>query len=1291
MRTSCRRLVSRICLVLALEVLAAATAAAQAPTPVVPSGVSAFGLRRSVQGFVAEPYLAWYTRCFEAPEPSILARGATFLPLPRELLRIQPCAAHEIRSNLAIDETHIYYVDNRGPSGHWALQKRSREANPADASTLLVDYGTSVGFVEINAEYPTVLFAIIHRTAEVDVLAEYAKDTGAVIHPGFEIAPTNTMRLMQYDGKFLYWINNGTLRSDDTTNGALKTLATGVSTYSAYGFNQGGCFPTDPPECFPDVAYVYYGKNHQIFLTDTVSGGQFPQYTSVDLNASITELVLDNVSRLYFFERRAAVPGGPFDRADRLWRLGSSLALIYGPVNNGGPGFEGLSTDITHLYFRNRANDSLLKLPTDAAAIPVRSLRAVRLEVTQGIQNNDNDVSLIAGRRTFVRLHVRSDGATSVPAVGARLDVTGPGGYLGSLEPVNGVNKLLTVPTTPFRRNLNDSFLFEVPLQWTESTYLIFSGTVNPSFNILEDTFANNTATTPILIFSQSARLPLEIISWWYVVGNTLVTGNTFDNLRSEWYMRSMYPLAQQGGAISQPGPGLRTDSRVISDNELVDQVDRTDANCVRMRGATPTKPTDDRNQCACDYAMGQVRAMKAAGTLPSDRYYYSSIGGNAGTLFTRGYAITGEMAACGPMTDTTTGAGAQQNYMAHEVGHLLGRGHPASGAAPVCNNQDAADPNYPYPTARIANSTTVAADENVHMGFDPGDFTTSPKTIRPSSTHGDVMSYCPPHWISNYTYNAMDLWMSLTNPVPAGLPRAAGLPAAAALPGDWLLAYGTLSADGEAVFASVERRSSVAELPPLVPGGYALELRNAGGTVLATHGFSPEDIDDGAAGYANFGLVVPFVPGTRSLRLLKTPSQELATYAVSASPPLISGVGLVGAVQPLQGNVTVAWTASDPDGNPLKFDLFYSFDAGVSWRPVQLSIVGQTVVVDTNTLPGGTGRFRVEASDGAQTAFAESAPFQILRKPPRVKIDSPAEGTHVDWGQVVNFSVSVEDPQGGIISPANISWSNGYRTLGTGPVLSVQDLEVGNNIVTVTVLDSQGMPSFAVVHVIVGDDVQIPGPRLSATPAPIVWQVPGNSSSVVTQNLDVLNIGGGSLPFQATSNQPWLRLNGLATVNGNALATLVVSANATTLPDAAVSVGEITLTNLANPSDVIVVKASVHKGDLVGGNPFSDQDGDGVDDQADDCILAADGPTLPGAAGLNQRDTDGDGIGNICDPDLNNEGIVNAVDLARLKSVFFKADAAADLNGDGVVNAVDLARLKSFFFKPPGPSAKAP
>ncbi len=93
------------------------------------------------------------------------------------------------------------------------------------------------------------------------------------------------------------------------------------------------------------------------------------------------------------------------------------------------------------------------------------------------------------------------------------------------------------------------------------------------------------------------------------------------------------------------------------------------------------------------------------------------------------------------------------------------------------------------------------------------------------------------------------------------------------------------------------------------------------------------------------------------------------------------------------------------------------------------------------------------------------------------------------------------------------------------------------------------------------------------------------------------------------------------------------------------------------------------------------DTDGDGVQDDADNCTRAPN---------QDQRDSNGDGYGNACDPDLDGNGVVNFIDLGVMKSVFFGSDDDADLNGDGVVNFLDLGIMKSYFFEAPGPKCDA-
>jgi len=105
------------------------------------------------------------------------------------------------------------------------------------------------------------------------------------------------------------------------------------------------------------------------------------------------------------------------------------------------------------------------------------------------------------------------------------------------------------------------------------------------------------------------------------------------------------------------------------------------------------------------------------------------------------------------------------------------------------------------------------------------------------------------------------------------------------------------------------------------------------------------------------------------------------------------------------------------------------------------------------------------------------------------------------------------------------------------------------------------------------------------------------------------------------------------------------------------------------------------------------DTDKDGVADIQDNCVDVPNGPLIPDAGGHSQRDTDGDGYGNMCDGDLNNDGSTNTLDLNLYKLAHrtelgdpnYNVDA--DFNGDGMINTLDLNIYKGLHRKPPGPS----
>ena len=104
--------------------------------------------------------------------------------------------------------------------------------------------------------------------------------------------------------------------------------------------------------------------------------------------------------------------------------------------------------------------------------------------------------------------------------------------------------------------------------------------------------------------------------------------------------------------------------------------------------------------------------------------------------------------------------------------------------------------------------------------------------------------------------------------------------------------------------------------------------------------------------------------------------------------------------------------------------------------------------------------------------------------------------------------------------------------------------------------------------------------------------------------------------------------------------------------------------------------------------SPIVDVDADGVLDALDNCTRVVN---------ATQLDVDGDGYGNICDADLNNNGFVSVVDFALLRSVLGQpasaspTAAAADMNGSGSVTVADYGLLRARLGTAPGPSGLHP
>jgi hypothetical protein len=105
---------------------------------------------------------------------------------------------------------------------------------------------------------------------------------------------------------------------------------------------------------------------------------------------------------------------------------------------------------------------------------------------------------------------------------------------------------------------------------------------------------------------------------------------------------------------------------------------------------------------------------------------------------------------------------------------------------------------------------------------------------------------------------------------------------------------------------------------------------------------------------------------------------------------------------------------------------------------------------------------------------------------------------------------------------------------------------------------------------------------------------------------------------------------------------------------------------------------------------PAADDDLDGVPNEFDNCLFVPNGPLLATGYGLcnAQQDDDGDGYGQPCDADVDNDGFVGVLDLYLVRGAIAGGSLlATDLTCSGNTLGGDVEMAADLLNSSPGPS----